>query len=67
MQYCIVMSRQTEIEEQTNRPKMALCIYHCIYDFFRIPLLLKKWIPEYRFAVRQHWGNFDETVLYCYT
>lgn len=52
---------------QINRPKIALSIYHNIYDFFRIPLLLRKWVPEYRFAVRHHWNSFDETVLYCYT
>ena len=51
---------------QRSKPKMALSIYHNIYDFFRIPLLLKEWVPEYRFAVRQHWNSFEETVLYCY-
>ena len=51
---------------QINKPKIAICIYHNIYDFFRIPLLLRKWVPEYRFAVRHHWNSFDETVLYCY-
>lgn len=48
------------------RPKIAVCIYHSIYDFFRIPLLLREWVPEYHFAVRQHWNGFSETVLYCY-
>lgn len=50
-----------------SKLKIAICIYHNIYDFFRIPLYLKKLVPSYKFAVRQHWNSFDETVLYAYT
>lgn len=51
---------------QRGKPKIAVCIYHSAYDLFRIPLLLKTWVPEYRMAVRHHWNGFSETVLYCY-
>lgn len=50
-----------------SRPKMAISIYHNIYDFFRIPLYLKELVPAYHFAVRQHWNSFEETILYCYS
>lgn len=49
-----------------NRPKLAISIYHSIYDFFRIPIFLKELVPEYHFAVRHHWNSFDETILYCW-
>ena len=49
-----------------SKPKAAISIYHSIYDFFRIPLYLKELVPEYRFAVRQHWNSYDETVLYAF-
>lgn len=50
-----------------NKPKLAISIYHNIYDFYRIPIFLKDLVPEYRFAVQHHWNNFNETVLYCCT
>lgn len=49
-----------------NRPKMAISVYHSIFDLYRIPLLLRQWVPEYQFAVRHHWNDLNETVLYCY-
>lgn len=49
-----------------NRPKMAISVYHSIFDLYMIPLLLKQWVPDYQFAVRHHWSSFNETVLYCY-
>lgn len=51
---------------QRSKPKMAISIYHNIFDFFRIPLYLKELVPEYRFAVRQHWNSYEETVLYAF-
>lgn len=51
---------------QRDKPNLAICIYHSIFDFFRIYQYLKELVPEYTFAVRHHWNSFDETVLYCY-
>lgn len=51
---------------QRDKPNMAISIYHSIFDYFRIFKYLKELVPEYTFAVRHHWNNFDETVLYCY-
>lgn len=47
------------------KPLMAICLYHNIYDFFRIPLYLKELVPEYRFHIRHHSSRDEETVLYC--
>lgn len=51
---------------QRCKPQLAICIYHSVYDFFRIPLYLKKLVPEYHFTVRHHSIADRETVLYCY-
>lgn len=52
---------------QRDKPKLAICIYHSIFDFFRIAAYLKELVPEYRFHVRYHGGsNFCEVVLYCH-
>lgn len=47
------------------KPLMAICLYHNIYDFFRIPLYLKELVPEYKFHIRHHSTRDEETVLYC--
>lgn len=52
---------------RSSRPKIAVCIYHNIFDFYRLPMLLREFVPEYKFSVRHHWNGFNETVLYCYT
>ncbi|MBM7409121.1 FkbM family methyltransferase [Methanococcus maripaludis] len=31
------------------KPILIICLYHCGKDFFEIPPLLKKWVPEYEF------------------
>lgn len=47
------------------KPLMAICLYHNIYDFYRIPLYLKELVPEYKFHIRHHSSRDEETVLYC--
>ena len=48
------------------KPKLAICIYHRVLDFYEIPMFLKSLVPEYRFKIRQHEPGFCETVLYAY-
>lgn len=48
------------------RPKLAVCIYHNAVDFYSIPLLIHSFVPEYKFAVRHHSYELDETVLYAW-
>lgn len=47
------------------KPKLAICIYHKPSDLVEIPLLLKEYVPEYKFYIRQHEDSRDETVLYA--
>lgn len=48
------------------KPKLAVCIYHNAVDFYFIPLLIHSFVPEYKFAVRHHSYELDETVLYVW-
>ena len=51
---------------QKNKPKIAVCLYHRLQDFWEIPSILKQMVPEYRFYVRHHQnGTFGGTVLYA--
>ncbi len=50
---------------QQCKPLIAVCIYRNIYDMYRIPLYLKKMVPEYKFHIRHHSTANEETVLYC--
>lgn len=52
---------------QKYKPLLAICIYHNAVDFYSIPLLVKKIVPEYKIAVRHHSGDLSETVLYAWT
>lgn len=52
------------LEEQ--KPKLAICLYHKVQDFWEIPSYLRKIVPEYRFEVRHHfWLSLYGTVLYA--
>lgn len=50
-----------------QKPKMAVCVYHRLEDMWKIPVFLKKLVPEYKIAVRHH-AKFwvSETVCYAY-
>lgn len=52
------------IREQT--PKLAICLYHRIDDFWKIPMFIKKIAPDYHIGVRQQSNSFFDTVLYAY-
>ena len=47
------------------KPKMAVCVYHKREDLFDILLLLKSFVPEYKFYLRHYSDNQTETVLYA--
>lgn len=49
----------------TNRPKLAICLYHTIEHHWQIPLLTKKFHPDYRIYMRQHDQTGIETVMYA--
>lgn len=46
-------------------PKIASSIYHKREDMFDILLLLKSYLPEYRFYVRNYSDTAADTVLYA--
>jgi len=51
---------------RTYKPKMAVCIYHNAVDFFTIPLLVRRLVPEYQLSIRHHSSSLSDTVLYAY-
>lgn len=48
------------------KPLLAVCIYHNAVDFYSIPLLIKRILPEYKIAIRQHLDTLAETVVYAW-
>ncbi|MDR1592216.1 MAG: FkbM family methyltransferase [Prevotellaceae bacterium] len=48
------------------KPKIAISIYHTIWDMYEIPLYLKSLVPDYKFAARHYTAIDAETVLYAY-
>lgn len=50
---------------RTQKPKMAVCIYHLMDDIINIPEYLHELVPEYNFKVRQHIESILDTVLYA--
>lgn len=49
-----------------NKPKIAICIYHYPSDLYEVAEYIRKLVPEYKFAMRQHAPIFGDFVLYCY-
>jgi FkbM family methyltransferase len=47
------------------KPRIAVCVYHRREDLFDLILLLKSFVPEYRFYLRHYSDNQTETVLYA--
>jgi FkbM family methyltransferase len=47
------------------RPKLAVCLYHSLSDFIRIPLYLDRLQLDYRFHVGHMTSNHEETVLFA--
>lgn len=52
---------------RTQKPRLSVCVYHKVSDFWQIPLLLKKFNHEYKFVLRHYTKtSSNETVLYAY-
>ena len=48
------------------KPKLAISIYHQIEDLWEIPILVKKYLPEYNIYIRHHRDyNSDTTMCYA--
>lgn len=63
-EYQMLLGAQNGIREY--KPKMAICIYHNCVDFYSVPLLIKKMVPEYKIAVRHHMDDLSESVVYAW-
>ncbi len=50
---------------QTQKPKLAICIYHSDKDMIHIPLLIHELVPDYKLYVRHYSDTWIETVLYA--
>jgi FkbM family methyltransferase len=50
---------------KSNKPKLAISIYHKPEDVFKIPLFIHSIVPEYKLYIRHHTNWFWETVLYA--
>ncbi len=46
-------------------PKLAICLYHCVEDIYKIPLYIHELVPEYRFKFGQHFRGHWDFVLYA--
>lgn len=58
-----IMGAEKIIKE--NQPKLALSIYHNIEDLWEIPLIIKRFVPEYKLFVRHHSAYFWDKILYA--
>lgn len=50
----------------SNKPKLAISIYHRPEDMFEIAEYIHSLVPEYKMAIRHHAPNMVDTVLYCW-
>jgi FkbM family methyltransferase len=50
---------------QRDRPILAICVYHTQSDIWRIPLLVREMVPEYKLYLRAYEGDGFQTVLYA--
>lgn len=47
------------------KPRLAVCLYHNIEDFIRIPELILRIVPEYKLLLRHHSKSCTDTILYA--
>lgn len=47
------------------KPDLAICVYHYINHFWKIPMLINSWNLGYKFYMRAHSSACMETVLYA--
>ncbi|HLY40841.1 MAG TPA: FkbM family methyltransferase [Terracidiphilus sp.] len=50
---------------QRDHPILAICVYHTQNDIWRIPLLVRDMVPEYKFFLRAYEGDGFQTVMYA--
>lgn len=51
---------------QSNKPKLAISIYHKYEDIIDLPLKILDIVPEYKFYIKHYTTDIWETVLYAF-
>ncbi|GIU50279.1 hypothetical protein TUM4438_35710 [Shewanella sairae] len=49
----------------SDKPILAICLYHYFDDLWILPKYIKELNPKYRFYIGHHTNNWFETVLYA--
>ena len=62
-EYQVLMGASNIIREQ--RPKLAMCIYHNVFDFIQLPRIIHELNNNYYLYLRQHAESWCDTVLYA--
>jgi FkbM family methyltransferase len=50
---------------QRDRPILAICAYHLQQDLWRLPLLMRSMVPEYRMYLKEYRGDGIQTIVYA--
>jgi len=50
---------------QRDKPILAICVYHTQNDIWRIPLLVRDFLPRHKLYLRAYEGDGFQTVLYA--
>lgn len=48
-----------------NKPILAICLYHSIEDYYKLPLLIKELFQDYKLFIRHYTDFAVETVCYA--
>jgi FkbM family methyltransferase len=62
-EYDGVQGARTVIER--DRPVLAICVYHRPGDLWRLPLLMREMVSDYRMYLRSYEGDGWQTVAYA--
>lgn len=63
-EYKMLLGAENTIKR--NRPLLSICVYHSAMDLFQIPLLIKRFVPEYKFMLRHYGKDLSDYILYGY-
>ena len=58
-----LLGAEENIKKQ--KPKLAICVYHKPEHLWKIPLYIKKIVPDYKLYIRHHTNQEYETVCYA--
>jgi FkbM family methyltransferase len=50
---------------RTQKPRLAICVYHHLKDLWEIPAAIHELVPEYKIYLRHHTNLEYETVCYA--